>query len=105
MSAEKINSEALHRAVLTSESYRIIGFLCLLGALMIFVGVRSLLVGQPRLFLAQFLVLLVVLAHESLMLWVVKRALQRGKEVPPVIWMLNVIIETQVPTAAIILLI
>jgi serine phosphatase RsbU (regulator of sigma subunit) len=100
-----IKSKAFQLAALKSERYRIVGLLCLLGALMLYAIVRDFLAGELRLLLAQTFVLILVIAYEAIMLLVVQRALKRGAQVPGRIWVLNVLIETQLPTIALLLLI
>lgn len=101
----RINSRAFQRAALGSESYRISGLLCLLAALMLYVIVSWLASGEFRLFLKQALILALAVVYELLMLVLVKRALLNGSAVPPAMWMLNVLVETQLPTLALLLLI
>jgi len=104
MSNSALKSKAFQRAALQSESYRVAGLLCLLGALTLFVIVQGLATGARRLLAAQLIVLALVIVHEVLMLRAVKSALREDKEVSPQRWVLNVLIESQLPTAAILLL-
>jgi serine phosphatase RsbU (regulator of sigma subunit) len=104
MGAGHIESDAFRRAALASESYRIEGLLCLLAALMLYTLARGLATGQFRLLLAQALLLALALAYEAFMLAVVKGALRRGRGVPKATWVINVLIETQIPTVALLLL-
>jgi hypothetical protein len=60
-----IESKAFQRAALKSESYRILGLLCLLGAVMLFAILRGLATGEFRLLLAQGAVLALAVAYES----------------------------------------
>jgi serine phosphatase RsbU (regulator of sigma subunit) len=105
MSVEHIESKAFQRAALTSESYRIVGLLGVLGALTLYTLVRGLVAGQLRLLLAQTVLLALAIVYEAFMLFVVKGALRRESDVPSSIWALNVFIETQIPTLALFLLI
>jgi serine phosphatase RsbU (regulator of sigma subunit) len=105
MSFQKIESEAFQRAELKSESHRITGLLVLLGALMFYVILRGSVTGEYRLLAAQMAVLIAAAAYEVAMLATVKRALKNETEVSLGIVMLNVLIETQLPTIAIVLLI
>lgn len=105
VSVKNIESRAFQRAALKSESRRITGLLVLLGALLLYTIVRGLAVGQLRLLLAGTLLLALAIAYEAFMLFVVKGALLREKDVPQAVWMLNVLIETQIPTLALFLLI
>src|SRR5215211_2215674 len=105
MGVRQIESWAFQRAALESESRRILGLLCLLGALALYTVARGLAAGEFRLLLAQTLLLALALAYEGFMLAVVKRALRTGRDVPQAVWVLNVFAETQLPTAALFLLI
>ena len=105
MTEDTIKSKAFRSAALHSESYRILGLLCLLGALLVFAIVRVLTGVDLRLFLAQTVVLTIATAYEAVRLAVVRRALRKERDVPPVIWLVNVVVETQLPTIAILLLI
>ncbi|HSE99049.1 MAG TPA: PP2C family protein-serine/threonine phosphatase, partial [Blastocatellia bacterium] len=102
---ERIESREFQRAALNSETSRIIGLLCLLGTLMIYAVASGLAAGGSRLLLAQILVLAVAIAYEALMLAAVKGALRHERDVPPVMWTLSTLIETQLPTIALLLLI
>jgi serine phosphatase RsbU (regulator of sigma subunit) len=105
MPDEGIKSEAFRRAALNSESYRILGLLYLLGALLVFIIVRGLIIGEFQLLMTQGLAVAIAIAYESLMLRVVMKALKRGREVAQATWVLNVLFETQLPTVALLLLI
>jgi serine phosphatase RsbU (regulator of sigma subunit) len=105
MSVEKIKSKAFQRAALKSELRRTVGLLCLLGIMMLYVIVRDVATAELNLLFAHILALAVAAAYEALMLALVRRALRKEQEVSPAIWVLNVCIETQLPTLAILLLI
>ena len=100
-----LSVKAFQRRALQSESYRIIGLLCLLGALLLFVVSRSLVMQESKLVLGQALVIILAATYEIGMLVLVKRALQQERDISPAIWTLNVVVETQLPTIAILLLI
>ena len=104
MGVRRIESWAFQRAALESESRRILGLLCLLGALALYTLARGLAVGEFRLLLAQTLLLALALAYEGFMLAVVRGALRSLRDVSPAVWALNVFVETQIPTAALFLL-
>jgi len=104
MSAEHIESHAFYRATLNSEWYRIAGLLGVLGALMVYTIARALAFGEFRLLLAQTVVLAIVIAHEAIMVRAIRRALKHDKDVSPAAWMLNVFVESQLPTVALFLL-
>src|ERR1044072_3184069 len=105
MSVEKIESKAFQPAPLNSESYRIVGLLCLFSALMLYAITRGFAAGEFRLLLGQTLVLGLAIAYEVLLLSVVKKALRQERDVSPEMWVLNTLIETQLPTIALFLLI
>jgi serine phosphatase RsbU (regulator of sigma subunit) len=105
MSRDSIKSQAFQRAALKSESYRVIGLICLLGAVLVFQVVRGFATREFWLLAAQVLVIALVIGHEVLMLRALKRALRNEREVPPERWVLNVVIESQIPTVALFLLI
>jgi serine phosphatase RsbU (regulator of sigma subunit) len=104
MSASNLESKAFYRATLDSEWYRISGLLGLLGALLVYTIARAIAFGESRLLLAQILVLTMAIAHEAIMLWAIRRALRHDRDILPVAWMLNVFVETQLPTVALFLL-
>jgi serine phosphatase RsbU (regulator of sigma subunit) len=104
MNHDPHESRAFQRATLKSESYRVVGLLCLLAAFFLFALARGLVNAQYGLLVAQTLVLLVVIAHE-LDLWrSIRRALRDDRDVAPEKWVLNVFIESQIPTIALFLL-
>jgi serine phosphatase RsbU (regulator of sigma subunit) len=106
MSEKQIESKAFQRAVLKSESYRIFGLLVLLGVLLVFTVARTLAVGNLRLLAAETLLLALAIAYEAWMLKIVKRALENEeRDISPSMRLLNLIIETQIPTLALIVLI
>jgi serine phosphatase RsbU (regulator of sigma subunit) len=99
-----LKSEAFRRATLTSESYRTTGLLYLLGTLAIFVSVRGFTTGDFPLVILQFLFLVFVIGHEVIMLLAIRRALRDGTEIGPDKWVLNVFLESQLPTVALLFL-
>jgi len=104
MTEEALQSEAFHRAEITSESYRTTGLLCLLGALTIFAIARGIAIGDYLLLLVQVGFLAVVITHEIRLLLALKRALRNEGEIPPARWVINVVLESQIPTVALLLL-
>ena len=99
-----IQSAAFTRATLKSESSRIIGILSVLGALLLFVVVRGLVTGQFLLLTIQTVVLALFVVHEAVMLRAVRYALEEGDDVDPERWILNVFVESQIPTIGLFLL-
>jgi len=104
MSEDALKSEAFQRAALTSESYRTTGLLCLLGALAVFVIVRGLASGDVLVVVLQFAFFAFVIAHEVFMLRAIRKALRDGSEINADRWVLNVFLESQIPTVALFLL-
>lgn len=104
MHAGEIQSGAFHYAALRSEVYRLTGLLFLLGGLVLFVIARAIVTTEVLLLLAQFLVLAFVFAHEVYMLRTVKAALRHEVDVQPDRWILNVFVESQIPTVGLFLL-
>lgn len=105
MNTHSIQSQAFRRAALKSESYRIIGLLSVLGAVLVFAIVRDLVTGEFRLLVTQTLLLLFAVAGEALVLAVVKRAIRLDRDVPAAVWVLNVLMESLFPTLGLLLLI
>lgn len=104
MNEDVLKSAGFQRAALTSESYRSAGLLCLLAALAIFVIVRGLASGNVVVVALQFVFLVLVIIHELFMRRAVRKALQDGTEIPRDKWVLNVLLESQIPTVAVLLL-
>lgn len=104
MSYDNIHSHAFYRATLNSEWYRIAGLLGVLGALLLYAVTRAVWVGEYKLLWAQTFVLVLVIAHEVVVLRAVKRALDTDRDVPPATWAINVLVESQLPTLALFLL-
>src|SRR5215203_5938634 len=104
MSVEHTESDAFYHATLNSEWYRIVGILGVLAALMVYTVARGIKVGGFRLLWVQTLVLAVVIAHEIHLLRVVTQALRTNKDIPAVIWAVNVFLESQLPTFGLFLL-
>ena len=105
MNTHSIQSEAFRRASLKSESYRILGLLCVLCAVLVFAIVRDLVAGEFRLLVTQTLLLSFAVAGEALVLAVVKRAIRLDRDVPSAVWILNVLMESLFPTLGLLLLI
>ena len=105
MNTQSIQSEAFRRAALKSESYRIIGLLCVLCAVFVFAIARDLAAGEFRLLVTQTLFFSFAVAGEALVLAIVKRAVRLGRDVHPAVWVLNVLMESLFPTVGLLLLI
>jgi len=104
MSVANLESKALYRATLRSELYRATGLVALLGILFAYTIAREIAFGEFRLLLAQTIVLGIAIAHQALMVKAIKRALNHGRDLPPAAWMLDVVVDSQLPTAALFLL-
>ena len=104
MSAEVLESPTFYRAILKSESQRIKGLLVLLGALVLYTILRGVRVEGFNLLWVQTAVLGIVIAHEIFVLRQVKRALRNGKDVPVSTWVINIVLESQIPTIGLFLL-
>jgi len=104
MSEETLRSRAFQRATLQSESYRTAGMLCFLAALGVFVIARAI-TTQNRLIVAlQIAFLALVIIHEFFIWRSIRKALRDEKEMTADKWMLNVFLESQIPTVAVFLL-
>ena len=104
MSEGALKSEAFQRAALTSESYRTTGLLCLLGALAIFVVVRGLASRDFPLLALQFVFITLIIGHELIVLRAIRKALRDGSQIATDKWVVNVFLESQIPTVALFLL-
>jgi len=103
--AESVEHRSFQRAVLRSESERIVWIIAVLCILFIGVVARNLAAGQGRLLLVQTVVLAVAIAYEALASFVVKRALRNDRPVPRVFWLVNVIVESGIPTLGLFILV
>jgi serine phosphatase RsbU (regulator of sigma subunit) len=99
-----MQSRAFERASLKSESYRVIALLCVLGGLGLWVVVRGLVTQNYLLLTGQIIILAFVISHESVMLHHIKSALRDDEAVVPELWVFNVLIESQLPTLALFML-
>jgi serine phosphatase RsbU (regulator of sigma subunit) len=97
-------SKAFERASLKSESYRVIALLCVLVAIVIFVIARGIATQNYLLMVAQVVVLGFVIAHEGVMLHAIRTSIRDDKDVLPELWVFNVLIESQLPTVAMFVL-
>lgn len=104
MGADALQSKAFERASLKSESYRVIVLLVVLAALTIFVIVRGLATSSYFLMFAELAVLALVIAHESVMLHAIRSAIRDDAAVVAELWIFNVLIESQLPTVTLFIL-
>lgn len=99
-----LQSRAFERASLKSESHRVVALLCVLVALIVLVIVRGIATQNYLLLAGQTIVLAFIIAHESVMLYAIRGALKDDEGVLPELWVFNVLIESQVPTVALFVL-
>ena len=99
-----LQSRAFERASLKSESYRVFALICVLGAMAVFVILRGLATQNYLLLIGQIIILAFVIAHESVMLHAIRSALRDDESVMPELWLFNVLIESQLPTVALFVL-
>ena len=99
-----LQSRAFERASLKSESYRVIALLCVLGGLSLWVVIRGLVTQNYLLLIGQVIILAFVISHESVMLHHIKNALRDDEAVVPELWVFNILIESQLPTLALFIL-
>lgn len=104
MAAHALQSKAFERASLKSESYRVIALLCVLTGIVVFVIARGIATQNYLLLVAQTVVLVFVIAHESVMLHAIRSAMRDDADVLPELWVFNVLIESQIPTVALFVL-
>ena len=104
MSANTLQSRAFERASLKSESQRVWALLCVLILILIFVVLRGWATQSYLLLGAQAIVLVLVIAHETVMLRAIKAALRDDEIVKPELWVFNVFVESQLPTLALFIL-
>ena len=100
-----IESKAFRQAELKSESYRIMGLLALLAALLLWTVLRSLAVGHLRLLIAQLSLTVVAIGYELVMLRNVRRALAQDGRLSPTMSVINAFVEAQIPTLTLFILI
>lgn len=104
MGSDALQSKAFERASLKSESYRVIVLLVVLAALTIFVIARGLATSSYFLLFAELAVLALVIAHESVMLHAIRSAIRDDAAVVGELWIFNVLIESQLPTVTLFIL-
>lgn len=99
-----LQSRAFQRASLKSESYRVVALLCILVVLLLFVIGRGVATHNYLLLVVQAVVGLLAIAHEAVMLRAIKGALRDDEDVVPELWVFNILIESQLPTVALFVL-
>src|SRR5262249_17788859 len=104
MTEDTIDSKAFEKAALKSEAYRIRGLLGLLGARVLFAIARFVAAGNFQLVVAQIVVLALIATYELLTLRTIRSAQLKESQVAPARWLIDVIVESQIPTVALFLL-
>lgn len=104
MSADTLQSRAFERASLKSESQRVWALLCVLALILVFVVLRGWATQSYLLLGTQAIMLVLVIAHETVMLRAIKAALRDDEIVKPELWVFNVFVESQLPTLALFIL-
>jgi serine phosphatase RsbU (regulator of sigma subunit) len=104
MSADALQSRAFQRASLKSESYRVVALLCILGGLLLFTIARGFVTHNYLLLFVQIAVLALAIAHEAVMLRAIRGALRDDEDLMPELWVFNILIESQLPTVALFVL-
>ncbi len=104
MFEQSLQSRAFDRASLKSESYRVVALLCVLAVLIVLAIVRGIATQDYLLLIGQTIVLAFIIAHESVMLYAIRGALRDDSGVVPELWVFNVLIESQLPTVALFVL-
>ena len=100
MSLPDIQSEAFKRAQLRSERLRILGILGFIAVLWLVSLVRIVILadrGSTGIWLRAAVGVAVFVVYEVLMLLAVRRAIRTEKDLPPIVWRLNLVIETSLP--------
>jgi len=101
---DALQSKAFQRASLKSESYRVVALLCILGAFLVFVILRGVATHNYLLLLVQAVVGVLAIAHEAVMLRAIRAALRDDEDLVPELWVFNILIESQIPTVALFVL-
>ena len=104
MSADALQSRAFQRASLKSESYRVVALLCILGGLLLFTIARGFVTHNYLLLSVQIAVLVLAIAHEAVMLRAIRASLRDDEDLVPELWVFNILIESQLPTVALFVL-
>src|SRR3569832_403302 len=101
---DAMRSRAFERASLKSEKYRVVALLCVLAGILVFVVIRGVATRNYLLLRGQAVVLGVAIAHEAVMWRAIKGALADDEDLLPELWLFNFLIESQLPTAALFVL-
>jgi len=99
-----LQSRAFQQASLKSESYRVVALLCILAALLVFVILRGVATHNYLLLFVQAVVGALAIAHEAVMLRAIRAAIRDDADLIPELWVFNILIESQLPTVALFVL-
>jgi serine phosphatase RsbU (regulator of sigma subunit) len=101
---DALQSRAFQRASLKSESYRVVALLCILVAGLVYVVLRGVATHNYLLLFVQSAVLVLAIAHEAVMLRAISAALRDDADLIPELWVFNILIESQLPTVSLFVL-
>jgi len=101
---DALQSRAFQRASLKSESFRVVTLLCILGGLLLFTIARGFVTHNYLLLSVQIAVLILAIAHEAVMLRAIRASLRDDEDLVPELWVFNILIESQLPTVALFVL-
>src|SRR3569832_171001 len=101
---DALQSRAFERASLKSEKYRVVALLCVLAGILVFVVIRGVATQNYLLLLAQVIVLGLAITHEAVMWRTIRGALADDETLLPELWVFNFLIESQLPTVALFIL-
>jgi serine phosphatase RsbU (regulator of sigma subunit) len=107
LAKHEIRSEAFRQAALRSEQIRIIGIIAVLAVVGIFVCLRTALQpseAQIKLLWQSMILLGSLAVYEGALLRFLRARMRAGEEPPPWTWWLSILLETALPTVAILIL-
>jgi len=81
-----------------------VALLCILGGLLLFTIARGFVTHNYVLLSVQIAVLVLAIAHEAVMLRAIKASLRDDEDLVPELWVFNILIESQLPTVALFVL-
>ncbi len=101
---DALKSRAFQRASLISESYRVVALLCVLVAVLVYVILRGVATHNYLLLFVQSAVLVLAVVHEAVMWRAIRAALRDDDDLVPELWVFNILIESQLPTVSLFVL-
>jgi serine phosphatase RsbU (regulator of sigma subunit) len=102
--SDALQSRAFERASLKSESFRVVALLCVLAGVLVLVGIRGVATQNYSLLLGQVLVLALAITHEVVIWRAIRGALADDLDLIPELWIINLLIESQLPSVALFVL-